>query len=149
MELYEVERAIKKSNFYATEMPLPHDDKYYNDFHDKIMSSIEKTEIKPQSYFQNKKDLLKRHWRFYLVISFLSLVTLISFNLAKNFSFSFLQNSHVIISSQNEDQIISIISSSPEMLTETVLSYKSEQEFIAESVFFKDESTTKELFNSL
>ncbi len=149
MELYEVERAIKKSNFYATEIPLPHEDKYYQDFHDKIMSSIENAEIKPRSYFQNKKDLLKRHWRFYLVMSFLSLATLISFNMAKKISFSFLQNSHVIKSSQNEDQIISLIKSSPEILTETVLSYKSEQEFIAESVFFQDESITKELFNSL
>lgn len=147
--LYETERAVKKAAFYGEELPLPNDESYYDDLHDKIMASIEKTEIKPVPHFKKEKDLLKRHWRYYVVMTMMLTLTVMSFGIAKSFSFDLFQNSHAIKSAQNEDQIISIISTSPEMLSDTVLSYKSEQELFADSSVFQDENLTKEVFESL
>lgn len=147
--LESMERVLKQAEFYGEELPLPNDESYYDDLHDKIMASIEKTEIKPVPHFQKKKDLLKRHWRFFTVMTMMLSITVLSFSLARGFSAELFQNSHAIKSAQNEDQILDIVSSSPDMLAKTILSYKTEQDVLAESELFMDENLTKEVFDSL
>lgn len=144
-----LERVLKRAEFYGEELPLPNDESYYEDLHDKIMASIEKTEIKPVPHFQQKKDLLKRHWRFYVVMTMMLSITVLSFGLARGFSTELFQNSHAIKSAQNEDQILEIVTASPDMLAKTVLSYKSEQDVLTDSIIISDENLTKEVFDSL
>ena len=148
-KLYETERLLKKSKFFGKEVPLPNDESYYTDLHDRIMAQIDNTDIKPVPYFHKEKDLLKRHWRFYTMFSLLIPMMMISFAFVKTYSFELFQNNHAVKRAQNEDNIVSIIRHSPDLMAKTVLSYKSEDELFTDAAIFSNEDLTKAVADSL
>ena len=148
-DLYETERVLKKAKFYSKELPLPQGEEYYDDLHDKIMASISTTSIEPLPAFKKEKDLLKRHWRFFSVITMMLALTLVSLKFANGFSSELFQNNHVVKSVQNEDQILALMTNSPEIVPHTILSYKTETDIYSDPKLLEDVSMTKEVFDSL
>lgn len=147
-DLKTAERKLKHLDVTDLESKIPDSDDYYQKLHDRIMASVEGVEIKPVPRFQKPKDLLKRHWRSGLyLVTMSALAAVVAFRSIENINSQFSSN-HAVVKFKNEDQLIGLLKSSPEVLENTVLSSYANQDLMSDDLYSKID-LTKEVIDSM
>ncbi len=128
----EIDKKIKHS-LRANQGPeLPMDDAFFEKLHDRVMASVEKTEIAPLSPMHRQRRLLKTNWKSWLISGgSLMMIFVASFH-APPMVRSFLDQSHGVQVFRNEDNFVAETLRSPEAFSETLISYQSESDFFVD-----------------
>lgn len=111
---------------------LPMDEAFYERLHDKIMTAVEQTEVKPKTRWEKPRKLLQAHWRGWLYTSG-SLMTLVLVAiLVAQQQGNVVSKSHIAQVAKNEEQILSKALESPDAFSQTLISHQSSSDFLVD-----------------
>lgn len=128
---------------------LPMDDMFFDKLHDKIMASVEKTEIKPVSkwektwVFLDQKTAWRAKARKAVKLSIAAVTMTIGLSLI-NLSLNFYQQAQYVREDINKQSIIEAAEKNPAAWSE-LMTYQNENDFYSEILSQRDVATFSEV----
>ena len=130
----DLEKKLKQEDL----VELPMDEKFYEDMHNKIMASVEKTELKPLSrwaktwvFLETKAKPHRALARKVIKTGFVGLTLSLALGLA-GLSAKVYQDVHVALNATNQSRIIQEAKQNPTEWSELVVSYQDSNDFYAD-----------------
>lgn len=130
----DIEKKLKQEDL----IELPMDEKFFEDMHDKIMASIEKTEVKPLSrwaktwvFLETKAKPHRAIARKVIKTGFVGLTLSVALGLA-GLSAKVYHDVHVAQNATNQSRIIQEVKQNPTEWSELVVSYQDSNDFYAD-----------------
>ncbi len=130
---------------------LPMDDLFFDQLHDKIMSAVEKTEVKPVNKWQKtwvfleQKTKHHRHKARRAVKMSIAAVTMsLSISLLST-SLNIYQQAQSVHNDLNQKLILEEAQKSPEEWTSMAINYQNENDYYAEILSQRDSNTLTEI----
>lgn len=133
-----IEKRLEKKLKSYDELELPMEEKFFENLHDKIMSSIEKTEVKPLSrwaktwvFLETKAKPHRSIARKVVKTSFIGLTFTLAVSLA-SLSAKMYNEAFVAQKANNQLRILQEAKQNPTEWSELVVSYQNENDFYAD-----------------
>lgn len=130
----DIEKKIKQEDL----IELPMDEKFFENLHDKIMASVEKTEVRPLSrwsktwvFLETKAKPHRANARKVIKAGFVGLTLSLALGLA-SLSAKVYQNVHVAQNATNQLSIIQEAKQNPTEWSELVVNYQDANDFYAD-----------------
>lgn len=142
------EMLIEKKLKYEDHLELPMDEKFFENLHDKIMSSIEKTEVKPLSRWTKTWVFLETKAKPHRAIAkkviktgFVGLTLTLALGLAGQ-SIKIYHDVYMAQTASNEVRILQEAQKDPTEWSDLAISYQNENDFYADVLSQKNDLGT-------
>lgn len=131
------------------DIELPMDPAFYDRLHDKIMASIDKTEMENPAWYEKPKKYLASHWKSWTLFGGSLSSLALALHLGAAAVTSHLNQSRTVISAQHEDRFLELALHSPDALSRSILVSQTEAEFFVDLADSSFENLSIEKFNRI
>ena len=143
-----IEMVIEKKLKHEDHLELPMDEQFFDNLHDKIMSSIEKTEVKPLSrwaktwvFLETKAKPHRALARKVIKTGFVGVTLTLALGLA-SLSLKMYRDVRMAQTASNEMRILQEAQQDPTEWSDLVVSYQNENDFYADVLSQKNDLGT-------